>query len=79
MSEWQFKGQNPDTGRKYWEKKKNKKRKEEPMKKENELGQEMTAEDRGNYNADIVADAMEEREEQKEKVVRKAMGLPKED
>lgn len=35
--------------------------------------------DRGNYNADIVAEEMEKREEQKEKNVRQAMNLPQED
>lgn len=75
MSEWKFKEKNLSTGVKYWEKKK--KRKEDKMKTEQKSGQkDLSPEDRGNYTADVVADAMEKRDEQKEKAVREAMGQP---
>lgn len=81
MSEWKFKEQNQDTRKKYWDKKKTKKGKEGNMAKKEQEPKQATGTqlDRGNYNADIVADQMEERDEQKEKNVREAMGLPQND
>lgn len=73
-SEWELTGINPDTGRKYWRKKGKKKMEEEKVvERKNE---ETAFYDRGNYNADIIAEQMEKREEEREEVMRKAMGLP---
>lgn len=82
-SNWEFKGKNPHTGRKYWEKKKKTKKvgKEEEKERGGKIKTSQKQQpfyDRGNYTADIVHDAMEKRDEEKEKAIREARGLPPE-
>ena len=44
--------------------------------KENKRRTDLSPKERGNYTADIVAKEMEKREEEKERNMRRAMGLP---
>ena len=77
-----FTRRNLTTGVKYFERRKVEV--SEPTKKksplpETEIDPSLTREERGSFNADIVGDAMDERDEEKERNMRKAMGLPPEE
>jgi hypothetical protein len=77
-----FVGSNPDTGKKYFERRKvtvSKPTKKKVFSPEIKVRPTLTKKDRGNYNADIVGDAMEKRDEEKERNVRMAKGLPPEE
>jgi len=77
-----FTGSNPITGRPYFERRKVVV--SEPIKKkdplpEKEIHTPLTKEERGNYTADLVAEGMDRRDEEKERNMRKAKGLPSEE
>jgi hypothetical protein len=77
-----FIGSNPDTGKKYFEKRKvtvSKPVKKKSSSPEIKTHPPLTKEERGNYTADLVAEGMEKRDEEKEKNVRMARGLPPEE
>lgn len=76
-----FIGSNPDTGKPYFEKRKVS-IKSDPAKREDPSSKTemrpLTNEERGNYTADLVAEGMEKRDEEKERAMREARGLPPE-
>ena len=77
-----FVGRNTDTGKPYFERRKvaapKPTIKKEPA-PEIKIRPPLTKKERGSYNADIVGDAMDKRDEEKEKNVRMAKGLPTEE
>jgi hypothetical protein len=77
-----FVGKNPDTGRKYFKRVKvtaPKSTKNKDSSSKTKMRTPRVEKNRGNYNADIVGDAMDKRDEEKERNVRVAKGLPPEE
>ncbi len=76
-----FIGSNPDTGKPYFERRKV--IVSEPAEREGSLSKTkirpLTKKERGNYTADLVADGIEKRDEEKERNMRIARGLPPEE
>ncbi|MBU0572745.1 hypothetical protein KKH23_02600 [Patescibacteria group bacterium] len=74
-----FDHKNPDTGAKYFKRRKvvvSESSKGENSSSKIEIRPPLTKEERGSFNADIVSKAMDERDEEKERAVRKSMDLP---
>ena len=79
-----FIGRNPDTGKPYFERRKVKVTVPESTKKKDpspelKIRPPLTKKERGSYNVDIVSDAMDKRDEEKERRMRKAKGLSPEE
>ena len=77
-----FTGSNPITGRPYFEKRKvvvSEPTKREGSPPKTEMHPPLTKKERGNYTADLVAEGMEKRDEEKERNMRNAKGLSSEE